>query len=404
MPAAALIFWGSLLLLFYTFAGYPLVLRILNRLRSRSATRRRDGEPSASAPFQPPVTVVICVHNEADRIAGRIKNLLQSDYPGRLGILVVSDGSSDRTVQEVQACMHPGSDRQVVLLNLPRREGKPQGLNRALEQVRDEIVVFSDARQSFEPGTIRLLVKRFANPRVGAVSGALEIQQSASTTGAGVDAYWRLEKFLRHQESLMGTTIGCTGAVYAIRRPLYRPMPPDTILDDVLVPMQILTQGYEIVFEPTAVAWDPQSLEPALERVRKRRTLAGNYQLLIRHPGWLLPGKNRAWWQLISHKHLRLAAPWILLVTLAANLALLPRPVYSVALLGQCLLYLLAVWGLCFSRLRLKVLSIPAGFVFLNAMAVAGLIHYLRGGSAVWERSPGGNSDAPEDAGGKPVS
>ncbi len=378
----ALAFWTGLGLLAYTFAGYPVLMGLVAAVRPRRPVAR---PPPPADP--PSVSVVLCVHNEQARVRPRLANLCGSDYPAeKLELVVVSDGSTDRTVDRVREFVRPPGGRQVGLIALERRAGKAKGLNVALAHARGDIVVFADARQRFLPDTVRLLVARLADRRVGAVSGSLEIEPSASSTGAGVDAYWRLEKFVRRSESALGTTIGCTGAVYAIRRELFEPLPEDTLLDDVLIPMKILTRGFRVEFEPRAVAMDPQSLEPGRERLRKQRTLAGNFQLLFRYPGWLMPWKNRACGQLISHKYLRLAAPWCLLSTLVTNGALVGQPFYRWTLAGQIGLYTLAFVGLCFRRASGRMFSIPAGFVFLNGMAVAGLLQYLRGGTAAWDR------------------
>jgi hypothetical protein len=221
------------------------------------------------------------------------------------------------------------------------------------------------------------------------VSGALMIETAATAVGGGVDAYWRLEKFVRSAESKLDSSIGCTGAVYAIRRKLFQSIPADTILDDVVIPMQIALQNYRILFEPLAVSFDPQSLEPEREKVRKQRTLAGNFQMLFRYLNWLLPSRNRLWWQLISHKYLRLAAPLCLVLALIANARLLESSFFRLLFYGQCFFYSLAIFGLIFSRSKIFIFSIPAGFVFLNWMTVRGFFYFLKGkNQAGWQTTP----------------
>jgi cellulose synthase/poly-beta-1,6-N-acetylglucosamine synthase-like glycosyltransferase len=369
MPATPcqILFWLSLAGLAYTFAGYPLLMGWL-------ASRKRPAPNPAASPTVS-VTVVIAAHNEAAQILPRIQNLLATDYPpARLQILIVSDGSTDQTV----AAIRDLADPRVRVLEHPRREGKAHALNLALAEAGGELVVFADARQRFDPGAIAALAAHFQRPDTGAVSGELLIESAGSATGGGLDTYWRLEKFLRLAEARHDSTIGCTGAIYAIRRALYRPLPADTILDDVVIPMQIALQGYRVAFEPAARAYDPQALEPARETIRKRRTLAGNYQMLFRYPAWLLPWRNRLWWQLLSHKYLRLAAPFLLLLLLGANAGLLASPFYRLLFLGQLLFYTLAAAGLAFPARRGILFSLPAGFTFLNWMSLAGLGHYLR--------------------------
>ncbi len=360
---AAFGFWISVALLVFTYGGYPVLIAWLTRGRRVAA---HDFNAEA-------VCVVVVAHNESSRILQRVENVLASDYPPeKLVILVVSDGSTDDTAALVESLE---SDR-VRTVAQPQRAGKAAGLNAAMTTCDAPIVVFTDARQSFEPGAIRRLVTRLSDPEIGAVSGELMIASASSGAGRGVDAYWKLERFLRARESLLDSCIGCTGAVYAIRAALYEPLPADTVLDDVVIPMRIALGGYRVVHESTALAFDPQSLEPAAEKRRKRRTLAGNFQMLFRYPAWLLPWRNRLWWQLIAHKYLRLSGPFLLLAALGSSAILFAHPVYRVALLFQAAFYLLAAIGMVLPT-RLKLFTLPAGFVFLNAAVISAFWHYL---------------------------
>jgi cellulose synthase/poly-beta-1,6-N-acetylglucosamine synthase-like glycosyltransferase len=366
-------FWSAVLLIGYTFAGYPLLIAALAAIR-----RRRPVAPPYRRSFSPSVCFVLCAHNEESRIEARLANLFASEYPAdRLEALVVSDGSTDGTAARARAARVG----RVRVLEEPEQRGKAHGINLAIAATDAEILIFADARQRFTPAAVQVMADAFVDPDVGAVSGSLEIEQATSNAGQGIDLYWKLERRLRRDEATLGSTIGCTGAIYAIRRELYHPIPSDTLLDDVVVPMSILVSGYKVTFEPQAIALDPQSLEPQRERVRKQRTLAGNYQMLFRHPEWLLPWKNRAWWQLISHKYLRLAAPWMLLAALLANAALIGLPFYRALFALQLVLYCFAGLGWALPNLRLRLTSIPAGFVFLNLMAAASLFSYLKDNS-----------------------
>jgi len=380
MPAipCQILFWLSLAGLFYTFAGYPLLMLCL-------ASKKRAADDNAAAGAAFAVTVVIAAHNEAAQILPRIENLLASRYPPQLlQILVVSDGSTDQTVQKIRSL----SDPRVQVIDHSPRQGKAHALNLALSLASGDLVVFADARQRFEPDAIARLAGHFHRPETGAVSGELVIASAGTAAGGGIDAYWRLEKSLRLSEARHDSAIGCTGAIYAIRRSLYRPIPDDTILDDVVIPMQIAVQGFRIGFDPAALAHDPQTLEPAREKIRKRRTLAGNYQMLFRHPAWLLPWRDRLWWQLLSHKYLRLAAPFLLLLLLGSNALLLHSFFYRLLLFGQCLFYGLAAGGAVFSAGKFPPFSLPAAFVFLNWMSLAGLWHYLRQSNrSGWEQN-----------------
>ena len=363
---STIVFWLSLGVLAYTFVGYSALMSWL--------ARGRKITPPALPDDPPAVTVVVVAHNEESRIGARLENLLGADYPpGKLRVLLVSDGSTDATVERARAF----DPQRVSVHASPTRAGKAAGLNAALAQATGEIVVFTDARQRFAPDAIARLAAHFTDPRIGAVSGALEIEAASSAAGAGVDAYWRMEKALRSAESRFDSCIGCTGAIYAIRRAVFTPIPADTLLDDVIIPMHIAARGARVIHDSAALAFDPQTLEPASEQRRKQRTLAGNFQMLFRHPGWLLPSRHRLWWQLLSHKYLRLAAPLFLVTAFAANLALAAQPAYRAILAGHVLFYTAAALGLALRSRRWRVLSLPAGFVFLNFMTLRGLLYFL---------------------------
>ena len=364
---AAALFWSSGSLLFHTFAGYAWLMRWLGRTRG-------EGKPVALAEW-PDVTCVVVAFNEADRIVARVGNLLAADYPvEKLHVLVVSDGSTDETAARVRAMQEP----RVALIEQSVRMGKAAGLNTALAQCHGEIVVFADARQRFDVAAIRHLVRHFADPAVGAVSGSLEIEPSAAGVGRAVDAYWRMEKRLRADEARFDSCIGCTGAIYAIRRSHFTPIPDDTLLDDVVIPMLIAMQRKRVLHDSDAIAFDPQQLDPAREQARKRRTLAGNFQMLFRYPRWILPWCHRLWWQLLSHKYLRLASPLLLLIFLSASFVLRVQPFYHLAFAAQLTLYGLALIGLLLP-LKSRLFSLPAGFLFLNVAILRALLHYLTG-------------------------
>jgi len=361
--AAMLGFWISIGMLFFAFSGYPLMLGIL--ARPHKLPDREDASH--------PVCILIVAYNEAESIGTRIQNILQSDYPeALLRILVVSDGSTDETVTRVVEL----KDHRVTVMNCLERKGKAAGLNAGIATISEPFIVLTDVRQRFERDTVRKLVSRLANPNVGAVSGELRICDSSEGTGKGVDAYWKLECYIRAKESLIDSSIGCTGAVYAIRRELFTPLPEDTVLDDVVIPMQIALKGKRVIHDPSALAFDPQKLDPTVERRRKRRTLAGNFQMLFRYPSWILPWRNRLWWQLIAHKYLRLAGPVLLITPVVCSLILSDHPLYRAALLFQAAFYSLALIGMLLPS-RSIIITLPAGFVFLNTAVVRAFWHYL---------------------------
>jgi len=365
---ALIIFWLSLILLIYTFAGYPVLIAILAKIFPR-----RKKYLLSSSPLR--VSVVLVVYNEERRILSRIENLLNTNYPVEfLELIIVSDGSTDRTNEIVTSLNHP----KVRLIQVNERAGKSSGVNLGVQNATGDIIVFCDARQKFNADTIPMLVSHFNDPEVGAVSGSLEIDPASTSVGAGVDLYWRIEKMVRYNESVFDSCIGCTGAVYAIRKELFEPIPADTILDDVVIPMKIAIKGYRVIFDPNAVAYDPQPLEPEKEKIRKERTLAGNFQMLFRYPQWIFPWNNRLFFQLISHKYMRLTGPVFMCGMFFSNLFFIQKNFYMVIMILQIFFYYLAFLGFVFKESKVRLFSIPAGFVFLNWQVVSGFVYYLK--------------------------
>lgn len=369
----AVLFWAGILQCAWTFVLYPLLIQMLAS-PARSHGTAKDGVRNTGLPT---VTVLIAAYNEESRIGPRIQNLLACEYPGGLlDILVVSDGSTDTTAHLV-ADLHVDNVR---VLELAEKSGKPSCLNAGVQEARGDVLVFADARQDFEKDAILQLVRHFECPEVTAVSGELFPHGSKAGTAQGIDFYWKLEKKLRHAESILDSCIGCTGAIYAMRREFYQPLPSDTLLDDVVLPMQAAFRGGRVLFEPSARAHDPQPLEPAREKLRKTRTLAGNFQMLFRYPQWLLPWRSRLWWKLASHKYSRLLTPVSLVAALVGAWLAKSLPLYQAAFWAQTTLYGMAVTGMLCPGVRTPLLSIPAGFLFLNCMVMRGFLHYLGGG------------------------
>jgi len=377
------VFWAATLLLGYTYAGYPLLVWIWARLRSQVNGAGHEGDP---LPF---VTILVVAHNEEPRIAARVENLLDLDYPrDRLDIVIASDASSEQTV--ARACGY--IDRGVRVVEFADHRGKPAVLNELIPRLQGEIVALMDVRQRIERDALQALVENFRNPRTGVVSGELLLdEQPQGSEVGGVGFYWRYEKFIRQREALIDSSVGATGAIYAIRRSLFRCIPADTLLDDVMIPMQIVRQGYRIVFEPRARAHDHVAATASAEFTRKVRTIAGNYQLLFRQPWLLHPLRNRLWFQTLSHKFCRLLCPLCLFLVLAANLMLLSLPFYQMMLVVQILFYA-AAFLVCFSKKfsRSKALGIPYAFCLLNWATVMGLVRYVRGQQKVtWQKAQG---------------
>jgi biofilm PGA synthesis N-glycosyltransferase PgaC len=369
-------FWGSTFVVAYTYIGYP------GWLWLHGSWHRMEVQ---GGPYSPFVSIAMVVRNE-ERVLGRkLQNLLTLDYPDELmQLIVVSDGSTDRTASILHE--YAGDARVNVVLNQLSR-GKASGLNDALELAQGDIVVFTDARQEIETGALGLLLQSFADPQVGCVSGELILgdpETGESSEGTGI--YWRIEKRVRELEAASGSVVGATGAFYAVRRSLLVPLPPETILDDVYLPMHVARQGFRVVFDSRARVWETTHLGAEREFARKVRTLGGNYQLLQLAP-WLLTSANPIRFEFVSHKLLRLAAPFALAGILMASLVL-REPVYRFALVLPAILCGLSL--MAFAHLK----SGPVGrmaeaaftFVMLNTAAVVAFANFVSGRKAAWSR------------------
>lgn len=376
------LFWISVAAILYTYLGYPIAVWLLGRVRTLEIRK---------ADIAPRVSVVIACHNEESNIAARIKNLGECDYIRELiEFVIVSDGSTDRT-EEI--ALRQRSDG-VRVFAYKERKGKAGALNVGVASATGEIVVFADARQSFERAAIRELVANFADPRIGAVSGELLLDGGGgSSVGDGVGLYWKYEKWIRKSESRAGSMIGATGAIFAIRRELWRPLPERTILDDVYTPMQIALGGRLVVFEEKARARDKAVESSGHEFARKVRTLTGNYQLCQLMPRLLIPNSALVF-RFYSHKLMRLVAPIFFLLLLAASVILAIKPpaasglIYQAALMAQSLFYAGVLAGACLLKRnrQVRVLNFAYVFSLMNAAALVGLFYFVKGKRNIWAR------------------
>ncbi|HEY7509370.1 MAG TPA: glycosyltransferase [Vicinamibacteria bacterium] len=368
-----LVVWAAAAVVGYAYVGYPLLIAL--------AARIRPARPVARRPITPAVSVIIVARDEERCLGAKIESCLALDYPrDRLDVLVVSDGSEDRT----EAIVTGYADRGVRLLALRTPRGKAAALNAGVAATRSEVLLLTDARQHLAPDALRALVADLADPAVAAASGELHLASSATTAVAeGVGLYWDYEKMVRRAESRFDSSVGVTGALYAIRRERFTPLDPRTILDDVALPMAAVLAGHRVVFEPLARATDTIAATPTGEYRRKVRTLAGNYQLVRLQPALLDPRRNRILWQFVSHKLARLAVPWCLAAMAVASglLAAAGDRVFALLAAGQAAFATLAALGALGARRgwRPRALTLPYTFALLNVAAAHALFRFLRG-------------------------
>ncbi len=352
------IVWSCAACVVYTYVGYPLCLAALARLRPRPVQR---------GSFRGYVSLIVAARNEEATIGRRVEELVRHLRSAGLRgeLIVVSDGSTDRTVAIAKRHERAGLVR---VLELTDNVGKAAALNEAFAAASGDVLVFADVRQTWADDALTRLLENFGDPTVGAVSGDL-VLESAPGVLAGVGLYWRFEKWLRKKESLIHAQVGVTGAISAVRRVLFRPIPEGTLLDDVYWPLQVALQGWRVVHDERARAFDRLPENPRDEFRRKVRTLAGSYQLAVRLPQSLIPWRNQVWWSWVSHKLLRLLVPWALIGMLACS-ALLPGALFQAALWTQMACYGLALAGLIPKLGRsYKLLGAAGSFLVLNAAA-----------------------------------
>ena len=364
---------GLLLLVVYTYAGYPLLVALWAKLAPHRILPRPGFEPS--------VSVCLSVHNGERYLAQKLASLQALDYPPHLlEFLIYSDGSTDGTVELARALAQ--SDSRVRVFANPQRLGKPNGINRLRDEAAGQVLLMTDVRQALSAGALRALLEPLSDPTIGCVSGSLVLE---GRTGAG--AYWLYEKFIRGSEARLGGMVGVSGSLYAIRRSDLQPLPSDVLLDDMFVPLQAAGARKRVVLSLAAEAYD-ESYGDDQEFARKVRTLAGNYQLVAKLPWLLIPIRNPVWFQLVSHKLLRLLCPFALLGLLLCSLILafapdtpegFQRQMWQLLSLGQVLFYALALLGAQAGRLG----ALARTFVVLNAAAVVGLWRFLRGSQSV---------------------
>ena len=366
-----LLFWLCLVQVVYTYFGYAVWLWLEVVLKRR---------PILGKSIAPTVSIIIAARNEEANLPVKLENLRRLDYPkDRLQIVIASDGSTDRTANILRE--HAST---VVPIILEQSNGKACALNEAVKHATGEILVFLDVRQFVEPNAVSELVWCFADTNVGAASGELLLDSNSTVLSSdALGIYWKIEKIVRGFESASGSVVGVTGAIYAMRRELYTELPPGTILDDVLIPMNVARMRKRVVFQPSAIARDQLFIEKGKEFSRKVRTLTGNYQLLRLAP-WLLSPANPLLFRFISHKLMRLMVPLSLILMLPAS-AMSKGGFYRGVFWLQILFYALAVFGVVRPSARtFKPVAIANTFVMLNLAATLAFYNFVMGRNRVW--------------------
>ena len=377
--ATSLVFWSCFGIIAYVYLAYPVVIWSLARLFGH--VPRPPAVTDEDLPF---LSLLIAAYNEEAVLEDRINNALALDYPRhRLEIVIASDGSTDRTADIVRKYDNQG----VRLLDYSTRKGKSSILNRAFCEVKGDVVVLSDANTFMEPGAARNLARWFCDPAVGVVCGRLELRDPK--TGRNVDGlYWKYENFLKVCEASLCASLGVNGAIYAIRRRLFSPIPENTLIDDMIIPLQCrLRTGFALVYDKHAKAHEETAPSITSEFRRRVRFGAGGFQTIgllwpLLHPrhGWLA-------FTFLSHKVLRWIGPFALLGLALSNTILWEHPIYAWLLACQIVFYLVALLANFLpakSRVS-RLVKMTSLFTYMNVALLVGFYRWLQGNQkAAW--------------------
>lgn len=378
------LFWISSCILLYTYSVYFLIAITLAKVSARKAP-----EISETADW-PAVTLVIAAYNEERFIAEKLQNSLTLDYPSeRLSIFVVTDGSSDNTMNIVATF-----DR-VQHFHESERKGKIHAVDRIMKFIKTPVVVFTDANTLLNTAAIKNIVRHYEDEKVGGVAGEKRVisQEADSASGAGEGLYWKYESLLKKADSDLHTVVGAAGELFSIRTNLYKSPPPDTIIEDFYLSMKIVAQGYRFVYEPDAYAMEGPSATTEDEWKRKVRISAGGLQAIARLTNLLNPFRHGVTsFQYISHRVLRWTlAPLSLVVILISNAFLFSYGLFfALTLYAQLTFYLLALLGHAFrnKKIPIKGFFVPYYFTLMNLSVFFGLFRVLKGKqSVVWEKA-----------------
>ncbi|HEX8334055.1 MAG TPA: glycosyltransferase family 2 protein [Segetibacter sp.] len=386
MAVLNLLFWVSLAILFYTYAGYAMLLYLYNNI-----SKMLKPTPAEQVVFEPTVTLIVPAYNEAESLKAKIENSLALKYPAdKLFLLFITDGTDDGSEQLLQ-----NYNNYITHLHQNERLGKMAAINRAMQHVQTPVVIFSDANTVLNLDAVALIVKHYVHENIGGVAGEKKVEiTEASDTLIGEGIYWQYESKMKQLDSDFNTVVGAAGELFSMRTNLFKPQKEDIILDDFILSLKICMRGYKVIYEPLAFAIETPSISLREESKRRIRISAGAFQSLFRLAGlfnfFRFPLLS---FQYVSRRVFRWAlSPLALILLYITNIVLVIKgdnSFYSVFFVLQNVAYAMAFAGWFFKSLRASILLfVPFYFVFMNASLVVGFFRYATGvQSAVWEKS-----------------
>lgn len=370
-----ILFYVCAFLVVYTYVGYPCLLRLLLVFRKKRELIKTDPEE------WPEVSLLICAYNEQDIIAEKMKNCLALNYPkGKLHICWATDGSDDQTVERLSA--YPEAE----VFHRPERLGKSAALNRVIPLLKTDLIVLTDANTFLNEEAIRIMVRQFQDPQVACVAGEkrIMVRQGDGLAAGGEGAYWKYESTLKRWDSELYSAMGAAGELYAIRREQFEPMDLNMLIDDFIMSMRMVANGFRIAYTPDAYAMETGSANIAEEKKRKVRIAAGGLQSIWALRGMMNPFRHGiVSFQLICHRFMR----WS--ITPVALFAMLPLNIAIVAM-GACWFYtvVLVLQGLFYAAALCHV-KIPYYFLFMNANVLQAVkyLYKKKKGTGAWEKA-----------------
>ena len=378
------LFWGSLLSILFSYVGYPMLVGVLARMIGTDSHWGTELSAAPSFDRLPEITVLIVAYNAEQHLDERIANILACEYPReRLRIVVASDGSTDGTVSCVQRIDHA----QIRVFDCQERRGKAATLIDAVNQLSSPVVVFTDATSRFKVDSLRRLTRHFEEPSVGVVAGKVKMVDGDGRPSESV--YWKVEMKVRQWEARLGISLGASGAIYAVRRPMFVAPTRPVINDDLVIPMMAsLTHRCGVVFDETALAYASNPGGRKREFERRRRIGVGAIQCLNAIWGSFRWRNRASILAFLPHKLLRWLSPFLLLAVLIGNVALMSEDLYRNLLLVQLLAYTLAGYG-CFAKSSSPIAQVArtaTSFVLMNAALAAGISRWFANPhQVIWE-------------------
>lgn len=387
MTLFKIIFWASLFIVFYSYVGYGILLWFLVKIKNLFSKKQ-----SVKDHYEPPVTLVVAAFNEQDFIEEKIQNTFELDYPkDKLQIIFITDGSSDQTPNIIEKY------HNIQLLHQPERQGKVAAMNRAIDFVKNEIVIFCDANTLLSKQSVKKIAQHYADPLVGGVAGEKRILQSDkdAAAAAGEGLYWKYESFLKKLDSDLYTTVGAAGELFSVRTALFEKAPTNTIIEDFVQSLRLCINGYVVRYEPEAYAAELPSASIKEEMKRKVRICAGAFQaMLLLKPLFNVFKYPVISFQFISHRILRWTiCPLALIFLLISNILICINTnnmFYDIILICQVIFYLMGIVGWVYANkdVKIKLFFIPFYFLFMNMAVFMGYRRFVKGNQSVlWDKA-----------------